>query len=81
MHMTKAEIREQALKLPVEERLSLAERLWDSVEEDREALPLHDWQKRILDERLEDARKNPDDWLTWDEVEKRVFASLKRREA
>jgi putative addiction module component (TIGR02574 family) len=80
--LTKTEVSEEALRLPVEERLSLAERLWDSVEEDAPSLPLHDWQKKILDERLEAARRNPDAWLTWEEVKARVLASLsKRREA
>jgi putative addiction module component (TIGR02574 family) len=41
-----------------------------------EALPLYEWQRKLLDQRLADAEANPDAWLTWDEVKARVFASL-----
>jgi len=79
MPMTKAELAAEALRLPLEDRLSLAESLWDSVENDAGSLPLHDWQRRILDERLESARQDPDAWLTWEEVKARVFASASRQ--
>ena len=80
--MTKTLLAEEALRLPVEDRLSLAERLWDSVEEDAVSLPLHDRQREILDGRLEAARQKPEAWLTWEEVKARVLAShTKRREA
>ncbi len=73
--MTKTEVQKTALKLPVEERLELAESIWESVERDARELPLHDWQKSLLDERLEAAGKNPDGWLTWEQVKQRVFGS------
>jgi putative addiction module component (TIGR02574 family) len=75
--MTKVQVRTEALKLPVQERLELAQSLWDSVEEDVESLPLHPWQKEILDRRLADAEQNPDSWLAWDEVKARVLSALK----
>ena len=65
--MTKTEVQESALKLPGKERLELAESLWESVEMDARELPLHDWQKSLLDERLEAAEKNSDGWLTWEQ--------------
>ena len=77
--MTKTEVRETVLKLPVEERLELAESLWESIERDAEELPFHDWQKRLLDERLADAERNPNAWLSWDEVKERVLSSLAHR--
>ncbi|MEM9290471.1 MAG: addiction module protein [Acidobacteriota bacterium] len=77
--MTKTEVQESALKLSVEERLELAESLWESVQRDAEDLPLHEWQKDLLDRRVEAAEKDPDGWLTWDEVKQRVFHSLDDR--
>jgi len=77
--MTNTEVKEQALKLPVEERLELAYTLWDSVGSEADELPLYDWQKRVLDERLEAAERDPDGWLGWAEVKERVLASLRRR--
>lgn len=76
--MTSAEVEEQALKLPVEERLELAYTLWDSVGSLADELPLYDWQKRVLDERREAAERDPDGWLDWAEVKQRVLATLRR---
>lgn len=73
--MTKMEVQETALKLPLEERLELAESLWLSVERSAADLPVPDWHKSLLDERIEAAKKDPEGWLTWDEVKKRVFES------
>jgi putative addiction module component (TIGR02574 family) len=77
--MTMAQVKDEALKLSAEERLALAEARWESVEKDAADLPVHDWQKRLLDERLEDAGRRPDAWLTWDEVKERVLASIRRQ--
>lgn len=74
--MTKSEIRGEALKLPAEERLELAQDLWDSLAEPSDAPPLHEWQRSILDERLAAAEANPDGWLSWDEVKAKVLSSL-----
>lgn len=40
-------------ELPVEERIKLVEDLWDSIAEDRKALPVTAEQKAELDRRLE----------------------------
>lgn len=77
--MTSANVKDQALQLSVEERLELASTLWDSVEAEAENLPVHDWQKRILDKRLAAAEQSPDGWLTWDEVKERVAALRGKR--
>jgi len=39
-------------ELPVEERIKLVEDLWDSIAEDRKALPVTSEQKAELDRRL-----------------------------
>ncbi len=54
--MTKVEIVQRALTLPERERFELARILWASLEEPnafQEHHPLPDWQKQLLDERLE----------------------------
>lgn len=65
------------LELPVEERLALAQALWDSVEPQEEArfLELPDWQHQILRERLEDLDQNPDDEQPWEEVKAELLGS------
>lgn len=72
--MKKAEI-EKLLELPVAERIELAQILWESVEPEDEArfLSIPDWQTRILDERLADLDRNPDDEQTWDEVKAELW--------
>ncbi|HSC21780.1 MAG TPA: addiction module protein, partial [Solirubrobacterales bacterium] len=68
-----AEIKEQALRMPPEERAELMESLHISLLEE----PLADWQKDLLDERLEYYERNPDDTLSWEEVK----AALRRESA
>lgn len=46
-------------KLSVTERLELLEKIWDSLHESPEAVPLSDDQRRELDRRLEDLEQNP----------------------
>ena len=65
----------EILELSVEERLDLVEAIWDSLVEFPEAIPLTDEQRRILDERLEDLRQNPDAGSPWPEVKARILGS------
>lgn len=77
--MTSTELKEQALRLPVEDRLELAYALWDSVGPDPEELPLHDWQRRLLDDRLAAAERDPAGWVEWPEVERRLIDPRRRQ--
>jgi putative addiction module component (TIGR02574 family) len=72
--MKTAEIR-KLLELPVDERMELAQILWESVEPEEEAsfLSIPDWQRRILDERLADIERNPGDEQTWEEVKAELW--------
>lgn len=58
----------EILKLPVEEKLRLLELIWDSLAADPPALPLSDAQRAIIDERLTEHLRTPEDVLTLDEV-------------
>lgn len=57
------------LALPADERLELAEKLWDSLRDTVQAMPLTDEQKAMLDERLLDMEQHPDDEIPWEQVE------------
>ena len=74
--MTKSELQRQALQLPVEERMELAEALWESVEREGDQPPLAVWQREILDERLAADEEDPEAGSPWPEVKKRILASL-----
>lgn len=71
--MTKTQIREQALSLPVEERVELADELWASIQRDQDKVPLWPWQAEVLEERLRKLDENPEDGSTWDEVKAELW--------
>jgi len=64
------------LDLPVEERLELAEALWESVEVTAQQPPLPDWQRQILDERIAADDENPEAGSPRQEVKQRILSSL-----
>jgi putative addiction module component (TIGR02574 family) len=72
--MSDADVAE-ILKLPPEERLRLAEVIWASLAADPSAVPLGDAHRQVLDERLADHEKTPDDVISRDQV----LADARRR--
>jgi len=66
---------EEILSLPVDERLELVSAIWDSIPNDPESVPLSARQRQMLDERLEDLKKNPEAGSSWSEVRARILAS------
>lgn len=58
----------EILKLPVDERLRLLELIWESLAANPSAVPLSDAHRAVVDERLAEHARNPDDVLTRDEV-------------
>jgi putative addiction module component (TIGR02574 family) len=74
--MTKAQLKSEALQLPVEERLEIAEAIWESLETAGDQPPLPDWQREILDERIAEDDANPDEGSPWEEVKQRILSSL-----
>jgi putative addiction module component (TIGR02574 family) len=77
--MTTTELTQRALELPIEEHRTLVEALWESLEEVAPRLPLHDWQKQLLDERVAEAARNPAFWVPGEEVEQEIAAALAAR--
>jgi len=65
----------EILKLPIEERMRLVELIWESLAADPSALPLSDAHRAVLDERLAEHERNPDDVATRDEI----LAEARRR--
>jgi putative addiction module component (TIGR02574 family) len=72
--MTKSDV-DKLLKLPADERLEIAQVLWNSVDLEDEArfLCLPAWQRRILHDRLADLDRNPDDEQPWDQVKEELW--------
>lgn len=70
----KASIIEQVQHLPVEQRIELAEAIWDTIPEDADAaaLPLSEAHRAELDRRLADWEADPDAGSSWEEVRSRL---------
>jgi putative addiction module component (TIGR02574 family) len=56
------------------EKIQLVEDLWDDIAAHPEDIPVHDWQKQLLDERRAKLDANPESALSWEEVKRRVRA-------
>ena len=70
--MSKPEIAE-LLDLPVGERVRLAQILWDSVASSQDAYPISEAERRELDRRLADYRRNPQAGSPWGDVKRRLL--------
>lgn len=57
-------------RLSVEERIVLAQEIWDSVATSTEPLPLSDEKRAELSKRLAEAQSSPDDVVSWEVVKR-----------
>ena len=60
-------------RLSLAERILLVEELWDSI---AASTPITDAQRAELDRRLADHEANPDDVVSWEEVQSSITARL-----
>lgn len=65
---------EEALKLPIPERIKLVEDIWDSIAADPHALELTPEQEAEIERRIEYNRLNPDDVIPWETVKAEALA-------
>ena len=72
--MSDADVAE-ILKLPPEERMRLLEIIWESLASDAASVPLGDAHRAVIDERLAEHERNPDDVVSRDQV----LAEARRR--
>ena len=61
--------------LSLNERLQLAEDLWDSI--DDEQIPIPDWHREELDRRLTAYQADPEAGIPWEEVRERLLKLLR----
>ena len=61
--------------LTLEEKLALAGELWDEVLASADTLPPRRDHVQILEERLAEYKRNPQDVATWEEVKQRILSS------
>jgi putative addiction module component (TIGR02574 family) len=70
--MTRAEIQREVMELPERERLEIAEAIWSSLD-NPDILPLPQWQKDLLDERL--ASLETEEGRDWEDVKAEIWPS------
>jgi putative addiction module component (TIGR02574 family) len=56
------------LELPPEERLRLVELIWESLSASPSSVPLSDAHRSVIEERLAEHERDPDDVISRDEV-------------
>ena len=77
----------QALPLPppgfdalsVNEQIDYVQSLWDHIAARPEDVPVPDWHREILAERLAAHRANNDPGAEWEDLEKDLTADLNKR--
>jgi putative addiction module component (TIGR02574 family) len=55
-------------ELSVEQKVEYVESLWDAILDSGADVPVPEWHREVLDERLEQFRKNPDSGIPWEDV-------------
>ena len=66
--MTKETIVSTFRELSSDDKIRLVQEFWDEIAEEVARTPLTESQRRLLDERLADADRNPDDVEPWAKV-------------
>ncbi len=61
-------------RLSLEDRLAVAEAIWESVAREAEGTPITEAQRAELERRLNDSIANPDAVLPWEVVKARALA-------
>ena len=65
--------------LSVEEQLDYAQSLWDRIFPHPDEIPVPDWHRRIIDDRLASHRADPAAAVPWDEVREDLLEKLSNR--
>ncbi|MCP5351901.1 MAG: addiction module protein [Chromatiales bacterium] len=73
-----AQLLDQALHLSIDERIELAEALWNSVLETGAEPDLSAQQRDELDRRIADMAENPDDGVSWEAAKAAALARIRK---
>jgi len=67
--MTPDTLRDEILRLPPEDRFELLSEVWDSIAADPDSVPVPEWHRTVLRERL--AESDPEH-VTWSAAQRRL---------
>ncbi|HEX2568091.1 MAG TPA: addiction module protein [Polyangia bacterium] len=65
--------------LPVEEQIDYVQSLWDRIAAKPEKVPVPEWHRSIIRERLAAHQASPDEVLSWEEVRASVEQAVRDR--
>jgi putative addiction module component (TIGR02574 family) len=66
-------------ELPVDDKIDYVQNLWDRIAANADQVPLQEWHRQILEERLAAHRAAPKDARPWGEVLDGLERRLKTR--
>jgi putative addiction module component (TIGR02574 family) len=64
---------EEIFELPAEQRVQIAQQIWESVLRHPETVPLTDAQRAELERRWLDYQANPDEGEPWEDVKRALL--------
>ena len=66
-------------ELSAEEKLDYVQSLWDRIAASPEEVPVPEWHKQIINQRLAAYRANPDAGKTWEQVRNELERKLAKK--
>jgi len=67
--------------LSVDEQIEYLQTLWERIAADPDRLPVPEWHRRLLQERIDSHRESPGKSSSWEEVRERVAGRLREPDA
>lgn len=65
--------------LSVDEKIDYLQSLWDRLAAGPETIPVLDWHREILNERLKDLEADPGAGASWEDVQERLRQKIDSR--
>ncbi len=63
--------------LSVEDKIEYVSSLWDRIAAKPDEVPVPDWHRKVIEERLQEYRAAPDEGKSWKEVREQVERALR----
>lgn len=67
-------------ELNINEQIEYVQALWDRIAAKEDRVPVPDWHREILDERLADLQANPNAGRPWEEVRAELVKGTSSKE-
>lgn len=65
--------------LSVEEQIDYVQALWDAIAAKPDRIPIPDWHREILEERLADFESDPEEGVLWEDFRAELLAEDPRK--